>query len=91
MESNRTEELTRIAKCVTDMVWPYAHVEITYRKETDESLNDYTEWGRQRFGLMAGGEYFFVWRGQLLYVVCVNADSVLTAAHELMALIAKKF
>ena len=91
MDQNRTEELTRIARNVMDMVWPYAHVEITYRRETAESLNDYTEWGRQRFGLLSGEEYFFIWRGELLYVVCVSADSVLTAAHELMDLIARKF
>lgn len=91
MKQNRTEELTRIAKCVTDMVRPYAHLEITYHKQTEESLKDFTEWGKQRFGLRPGEEYFFLWRGELLYVVCITADSVLTAAHELMALIAKKF
>jgi len=89
---NRTEEMQRIAKCVMDMVRPYAQIDIGYRKETDESVNDYTEWGRERLGILSGQEYFFISRpGELLYAVNVTADSVLTAAMELMTRIANKF
>ena len=92
METDRTEELKRIAKCVMEMISPYARgVEITYRRETDESVNDFTEWAHERFGIVPGNEYFYVWRPVLLYAVNVTADSVLTAAYELMKLIANKF
>ena len=91
---SREDQLSSVAQTVACMVNRFIRepITITYRKETKESLNDYTEWGRQRLGLFPGGEFFFISRGgELLYTVCVNADSVLTAAHELMALIAKKF
>ena len=46
----------------------------------------------QRFLVINEDEYFLISRGgTLLYVVDVTADSILTAAHELMALIARKF
>lgn len=89
----REDQLSFAAHTLACMVNRFIRepITITYRKETEESLNDYTEWGRQRFGLRPGEEYFYIWRGSLLYAVCVTADSVLTAAHELMELIAKKF
>lgn len=89
----REHQLSLVAQTMERMTNCFIRepITITYRKETEESLNDYTEWARQRFGLFPGGEFFFIWRGELLYAVCVNADSVLTAAHELMDLIHRKF
>ena len=46
----------------------------------------------QRFRVTVGDEYFMISRGEtLLYVVNVTADSYITAAHELMAQLARKF
>ena len=61
-------------------------------EETEESLKDFTAWDRERLGLHSGGEFFYIRKnGELLYAVITNADSILTAAHELMELIANKF
>jgi len=89
----REDQLSFVAQTVACMVNRFIRepITVTYRKETDESLNDYTEWARKRLGLFSGGEFFYIWRGELLYAVCVNADSTLTAAHELMDLIHRKF
>lgn len=94
MDLSKQERMDHIAQCVMDMV--NAHIKrsigIAWRKETAESVKSYTEYGRKRFGILSGGEYFFISRGsELLYVVDVTADSDLTAAHELMDLIARKF
>lgn len=80
-------------------------IEITYHKLKAGDEAAYTEWTKQRFHLQFGGsEYFFIYRlekqespsteerkSQLLYVVNITADSYLTAAKELMTLLANKF
>lgn len=89
----KADHMRFIAQSVTAMVNRLIDrpIEITYRKETKESLKDYTEWAVQRFRLYPGGEFFYVWRGELLYAVDVTADSYLTGADELMRLLARKF
>ena len=89
----RADKLTFIAQSMTRMVNSLIDrpIEITYRKETAESVHDFTDWAREYHGILSGDENFYVWRGELLYVVHVNADSYLTAADELMQLLAKKF
>ncbi len=89
----REDDLTFVAQTVTRMVNSFVRdpITVTYRKETEESVNDYTAWCRERFGILSNSECFYIWRGQLLYVVHVEADSILTAASELMSLIARKF
>ena len=67
-------------------------ISITYELLTAEGLMEYSEWQRKKCSLTRGEEYFFISRtGELLYTVCVTCDSVLTAAKELMDLIARKF
>jgi len=89
----REDKLKFIATCLTRMVNCFIAepIEVTYRRETDESVNDFTEWARKYHGILPGEEYFYVWKGQLLYAVNVSADSYLTAADELMGLLARKF
>lgn len=83
-----------LAKLVNDQL-PEGeiYIEIEYRRETSESVNEYTDWTRSYFEIFPGQEYFYVRRkfGPLLYAVNVSADSVLTAASELMQLLAAKF
>lgn len=82
-----------IAKTISTMAnrLTNGYITVTYREETETSVNDFTEYARQHHKIFPGEEYFFIWRGKLLYVVNVTADSPLTAAKELMDLIARKF
>ena len=64
----------------------------------DYNLSRYfTAWERERLHLVEGNEYLIVWRDrpeskpEYLYAVNVTADSYLTAAAELMTLLANKF
>lgn len=91
---NRADEMRRIGKTLESLVNSYNPdpISITYNDLNDEKIREYTRWDRERFRLHTGEEAFFVWRrGNLLYVVPVDADSYLTAAGELMQLLAKKF
>ena len=93
-KQTKTAQMEYIARTLTAMTNRLTlgdPIEITYRRETEESVKDYTDWGRQRFGIHPGLEYFYVWRGEMLYAVDVTADSPLTGAHELMDLLARKF
>lgn len=90
----RTLDLQQIANDIERMTNRHISepVSITFEKPTYRTLEDFSVFQREKFGLTRGDEYFFISRGQaLLYVVNVTADSILTAAHELLGLIAKKF
>lgn len=53
-----------------------------------------TPWERSYHHVRPGAEYFMIWETEhndLLYVVEVTADSVLTAAWELLSLMSRKF
>lgn len=95
MKTSKTEALERIASCVAEMVNPHIAepITITYDILSPEVAARYSEWTRQRLLLLSGEEYFFISRPDdgLLYVVNVTGDSILTATHELMDLIARKF
>lgn len=101
----RADALRDIAQRIEDMVCLYGRrndIAITYEKG-DDAANELSPFQRERFGVMehcGGEEYFFVYETpdrlnmeprHLLYVVCVTADSYLTAAQELIYLCAKKF
>ena len=91
---NRADEMLRIGKTLEAMVNRYNPdpISISYDDLNKENSEAYSTWDRERFGLHTGEEAFFVYRrGHLLYVVPVGADSYLTAADELMQLLAKKF
>ena len=68
---------------------------IIYHRATEDWLESAVSvWERQYHHLVPGGEYFWIWEretGDLLYTVNVTGDSVLTAASELMDLLARKF
>jgi hypothetical protein len=95
MNTNKTEALKRIAQSVAEMVNPYIAepITITYDVITYETMMGFSEWNRKRFRMLTGEECFFISRpgDGLLYVVNVTGDSILTATHELMDLIARKF
>ena len=70
---------------------------ITYQVLTHESIARFTDFQRRYHGLLPGEEVFTIWdevdenAPDLLYVVNVTGDSILTAGCELMTLVAKKF
>lgn len=68
--------------------------DLTYRKETEESILHLTDWERKYHHISVGEEYIYVREvdtGDLLYAVNVTGDSVLTALGELFDLLTEKF
>ena len=73
---------------------PDKKLELTYTRETSQTVNSFTDFQRQYFGIRPREEYIYVFdleTGDLLYAVNVTADSVLTAISELMDLLSRKF
>ena len=92
LSNRRSLELEYVTQLVTELAAPYAQLDITLREETPETLREYSDFDRQRLGIHSPGEYFVIAKdGHTLYAVNVTCDSVLTAASELMRLIACKF
>ena len=96
---DRTKALTKIATEIMNMEHAYGRrndIIITFRKVDESYLEEFSDWSRQYHGIRTGEECFFVWEPVenghgLLYVVQVTGDSLLTAAGELMKLVANKF
>lgn len=96
---DRTKALTKIATEIMNMEHAYGRrndIVITFRKVDESYLEEFSDWSRQYHGIRTGEECFFVWEPVenghgLLYVVQVTGDSLLTAAGELMKLVADKF
>jgi len=68
--------------------------DLTYRKETEETVKKLTDWERRYHRIMPGGEYVYIREvdtGDLLYAIEVTGDSVLTALSEVMELLSRKF
>lgn len=101
----RMDAMRDIARRVEDMVRLHGRrkdIAITYIKG-DDAARELSAYQRKYFGVMehcGGEEYFFVYETpgneyvmtrHLLYVVCVTADSCLTAARDLIDLCARKF
>ena len=101
--NRRTEQMERVASQIETIVRENGRrndIAITYCEMDAESLADLSEWECERNELFIGHEYFLIWEVpdpysidpfHLLYAVNVSADSVLTAAAELMNLVSKKF
>lgn len=99
----RTEQLEHVAAQIEAMVRDYGRrkdIQITFYKLDKEVLEMFTEYERTRHHLRTGDERFFIWEvpdphaidpQHLLYTRDVTADSILTAAHELMELVSRKF
>lgn len=68
-------------------------VMLRYVYENAESVKRFSDWDRQRLGVLSGLEMIYVIEqsGHCLYAVNVTADSVMTAIWELMGLLSKKF
>lgn len=85
--------------CVADiqnmirLVRPGKEWRIKYVEITPETLAEFTEWQRERFGLDMRKEVICIWDEDdcLLYIVDVYAESVLYAMANLMKLIADKY
>ena len=99
----RTKALEHVAETVQNMIRQYGRrkdIEIAFYKVDDEVLEAFSEYERTKHHMLAGEEMFFIFEVRdpyaidpqhLLYTKCVTADSVLTAAAELMDLVSKKF
>jgi len=89
-----------IALKLLKMARPERNLGITYIKPDAETIEQFTAWQRERNHIYTHGEYFIVWdytpdwgtdKPDLLYAVDASADSLLTAASELMDLLSRKF
>lgn len=99
--ATRDSEMRRIARSAMNMLrlaTPNRKLKIGYVVPNDKTIGRYTEWQRMSKGILTGNEYFLVWDCEpytepprLLYAVNVSADSLLTAAYELMELLHRKF
>ena len=99
----RSFDMSAIAESAEKLlkfVRPQRHIGITYIKPDAETIKQFTPWQVERNHIITGCEYFLVWdyspnwetdANDLLYAVDVTADSLLTAASELMSLISRKF
>jgi len=100
---HRPEQMKRVASQMETIVKENGRrkdISITYCEMDAESIADFTEWERERNELFIGHEYFLIWEVpdpcdidpfHLLYAVNISADSILTAAAELMHLVCRKF
>ena len=98
MELSRKERMNHIIESIEQMVSVYCIegiINVEYKQLTKEAEKDFTDWQKQKFNLQFdGSEYFFVYdefEESLLYTVNITADSYLTAAKELITLLANKF
>ena len=95
---NRIEKMDNLADVLTSLIYLYGRrkdIDVTYAKLNEEMLQNFSDFQIQYNRLRIGEEYFFIWENEpergLLYVVCVTADSELTAAYEAIELISRKF
>ena len=83
---------------ILDAVRPDLNLGIAYTRITEENIGSFKSLDVERHHFLAGDERFNIWNYDdtsdvptILYSVNVTADSVLTAAEELMHLISAKF
>lgn len=90
--SNKTEQINFCMKKVIeilDYIRPGNEWDITYAKPENTDISD---WKRNYLQIMDGEDYFFISVGdEILYAINVTGDSTLTAIHELIDQLAKKF
>jgi len=101
--SNREQQMYNIASDMQAMLYKYSTNTcpgkycIYYDKPDADSISNYSEWERLYHKIQTGDEYFIIYENvgagplEVRYVVNVTADSELTAASELMDMIARKF
>lgn len=95
--TERSKALASVAQNVKYLL-KFAHpekaIDVSYAQENQDSIKRFSDWQRKYHGIFPGDENFYIYdttTDTLLYVVPVTADSVLTAAAELMRLISAKF
>lgn len=98
---NRQLALADIAIRIENLITEYGRrddISITaISGATEEDLAGFSDFQRKYLHLRDGEDYFFIWEcgtersSSLLYVVNVSCDSYLTAAGELMELVARRF
>ena len=100
---SRAEQMANVARSAMHLLRiarPERDIRIEYHRADDEINESLTPWQREKFHLWMNDEYFMVWDDvpdwdapgpDLLYVVNVSADSLLTAAAELFELLHRKF
>lgn len=101
----REFHMQAVANSIETMIHVYGvnknqrgRIRILYQVLTAETIAAwFTDFQRRYHGLLPGEEVFIIWdevdinAPDLLYVVNVTGDSILTAGCELMTLVAKKF
>ena len=102
-EDARAYDMGRVAAMALKLLKfarPSRNLGIVYMKPDGQTIQEFTDWQRQRNHIHEGFEYFLVWdyspswdtdESELLYAVDVSMDSLLTAAWELFELLSKKF
>lgn len=102
-DMNRNESMADVAETVERLIRLYGRrqdITITYCEfVNDEVMECFSSFARTHHGIFIGSEMFFIWENtdnadepkRLLYAKDVTADSVLTAASELMNLCSRKF
>ena len=98
-DETRRNTMYNLGEHLKVMLWSLTgkeDIEIAYFKASDYQRQKLTEWTWNRLHLVEGDEYFIVYRDngtdiEYLYSVNVTFDSYLTAADELLHLLAVKF
>ena len=77
---------------ITKITRPQADTQITYLRITEDNIDDFSDWDRQRFGIHVGDERILVGkRGEgTMYALNVSGDSVMQSIAELTDLLAGK-
>ena len=94
---NEMYELTSRAESLLRILHNDDTLSVVYVALCDYNIDRFDTWTQQRFGLLTGEEYIFIYRAnddgpiEYLYAVNVTADSTLTAGAELFALLSRKF
>lgn len=91
----RAQRMQVVADHITTMIHTFtasADVTVSYENITAAEIAKMDEWTRMEHHFLPDEEYFLVYLGKkLLYTVNVSCDAPLTAASELMDLVARKF
>lgn len=91
----RMDELLEHVNSIMHRLLPKRELWVDYIKLDDENIKRFSDWTRERLGLLTGTEYLIISEGShmesVLYAVNITADSELTAMDELFHLLSYKF
>ena len=85
------EAIKRVLE-ITKITRPECDTRIVYLRVTDENIDAFSDWDRQRFGIHVGDERILVSKAGegILYALNVSGDSVMQSIAELTNLLAGK-